>query len=100
MAVQLPSVQKLPVVSFHQVQGKKFLLDIYCRDGSPVGECTELLVTRNGWLRVQLSVPSLQLAVRHARQSSRKPFDCFLIATAWITESICSLVLTTEPFML
>ena len=71
-------------------------MKIYSRDGSPVEECTELFVTRNSWLRVQLSVPSLLLAVRHARQSSRKPFDCFLIATAWITESICALVLTMQ----
>ena len=58
----------------------------FSRDGSPVGEVTELFVTRNGWIRVQLSVHALQLAVRHARQSSKKPFECFIIATAWITE--------------
>lgn len=69
-----------------------------CRDGNPVGESTELFVTRNGWLRVQFSVPSLQLAVRHARQSTRKPYSCFLIATAWITKGMpvtCSLY---KPF--
>lgn len=27
MAVQLPSVQKLPVVSFHQVQGNNFIFE-------------------------------------------------------------------------
>ena len=84
------------MVSFIDCNGVGLCLKFYCRDGSPVGECTELFVTRNSWLRVQLSVPSLQLAVRHARQSSRKPFDCFLIATAWITESMCTLVLTMQ----
>lgn len=67
-------------------------------NSTPVGEstCSHLNCHRNP--KLLMSEKTLRLAHRHAKQSRRKPFTCFLVGTLGVDEDGKGISLTIERF--